>query len=162
MYQGKLNSVISKMLSEESPKVSNLSDEDKAKFRFGLALLGSLVPENFFDIPRLVGDRHSKEGLFYTIEYFDSDQLWFYGNKRMLLVVYEIKDKVSSCPLSIELELLDEENHRIIVKYQDASNPFSRNMYQKEEGKYYTSIPKYKELTLSQYLNIDAYKLKEE
>jgi hypothetical protein len=148
---------IQDLLDNGTPKLDNLSQEERKHHRFNLGVLGALVSENFFDLPKLPNNKHERAGFFYSLPYFDDETLWVMENTRMVLVVYEVKVSATSrssfCPLSIEVKTTDKNNFCVIVNDQSGQRTIKRNMLSCENGKYFTELSDYGNLTLSQLLN---------
>jgi len=152
------------LLSTKGPKIENLSDEERRYYRFGLSLLGFLIHDDFFDVPSLSDDRFSQTGLFYTIEYFDSDILWRMGNKRMLMVAWDVLAQRSSfCPFNIEMEFIDEKNFKLLFNDNIGLNnrPMTWDILSCEDGKYFTEISNFSNLKFSDLKNYTLRKAKE-
>jgi len=154
-----MNQIIKQYLDTEQPKITTLTDKEKRLYKAGIGILGTIVCEEFFDLPRLPKDKYSKEGLFYEIPYYDSDQLWTQSNQqRFLLVVYKIektKTGMSSwCPMRIDFKIIDEKNYSILVYDQSGERTVKRELMSCEDGKYYTEIDDYENVKLSELMNV--------
>jgi len=154
-----MNPTIKKLLETKQPKITTLSDKEKRIYKTGLTMLGAIISDDFFDIPRLPKDKYSTEGLFYEITYYDSDQLWTQSDgQRFLLVVYKIeKSKLgmsSRCPLRIDFKIVDEKNYGIYFYDQSGQRTVKRDLMSCEDGKYYTEIDNYDRVKLSKLVNI--------
>ena len=153
-----MNPIIKNYLETEQPKITNLTDKEKRIYEAGIGILGLIICDEFFDIPRLPKDKYSTEGLFYEITYYDSDQLWESDNQRFLLVVYKIhktKMGISSwCPMRIDFKIVDEKNYNILVYDQSSERTIKRELMSCEDGKYYTEVDNYKSVKLSELVNV--------
>jgi len=110
-------------------------------------------------LPRLPKDKYSREGLFYEIPYYDSDQLWTQSNQqRFLIVVYKIektKTGMSSwCPTRIDFKIVDEKNFSILVYDQSGERTIKRELMSCEDGKFYTEIDNYESVKLSELVGV--------
>ena len=149
-----MNQTIKTILNTEQPKITTLSDKEKRIYEAGIGILGAIIPDDFLDIPRLPKDKYSTNGLFYEIPYYDSEQLWCSDNQRFLLVVYKIENKSSWCPLRIDFKIVDEKNFGIYVYDQSGQRTIKRELMSCEDGIYYTEINNYKNVRLSELINI--------
>jgi len=154
-----MNPIIKNYLETEQPKITILSDKEKRFYKAGIGILGTIVCDEFFDLPRLPKNKYSIEGLFYEIPYYDSDQLWTQSNQqRFLLVVYKIeKGKVgmtSWCPMRIDFKIIDEKNFSILVYDQSGGRKIKKELMACEDGVYFTEISNYKSVKLSELVNI--------
>jgi len=149
-----MNQTIKAILDTEQPKITTLSDKEKRIYEAGIGILGAIIPDDFLDIPRLPKDKYSTNGLFYEIPYYDSEQLWCSDNQRFLLVVYKIENKSSWCPLRIDFKIVDEKNFGIYVYDQSGQRTIKRELMSCEDGIYYTEINNYKNVRLSELINI--------
>jgi len=153
-----VNPTIKNCLDTEQPKITTLTDKEKRIYESGLAILGLIVCEDFFNLPRLPKDKYSKEGLFYEIPYYDSEQLWESNNQRFLLVVYKIektKTGMSSwCPMRIDFKIIDEKNYSILVYDQSGERTVKRELMSCENGVHFTEISNYKSVKLSELVNV--------
>ena len=126
-----MNPTIKNCLDTEQPKINTLTDKEKKIYKTGLTVLGLIVCDDFFDLPRLSKDKYSTDGLFYEIPYYDSKQLWESNNQRFLLVVYKIektKTGMSSwCPMRIDFKIIDEKNYSILVYDQSGEELLKEN-----------------------------------
>jgi len=147
-----LNMTIEKILNEEKPKIDTLSDDIRNQYVKCLKALSIFVSEDFFDIPRLIGNKYEQEGYFYEIPYFDSEQLWESNNQIMLIVVYKIENKTSCCPLRIDMKVTDENNWSIYVYDQSGDRTIKRTFLENVQGVYYTEIVNYSSITLWELL----------
>lgn len=157
--------VIRDMLKTQKPKITTLTETEQKFYRSGLSMLGLCIPENFFDLPHLSNphERFDLEGLFYSIPYFDDEQLWSIGGSqtsRTLLVVYKLENRSSWCPFRIEVvhSLLDDgeidvNNFELVCHDQSGQRTVKRNIISRENGKLYTQIPNHESLTLSQLMD---------
>lgn len=143
-----LNRTIEKILNEEKPKIDTLSDDIRNQYVKCLKALSIFVSEDFFDIPRLIGNKYEQEGYFYEIPYFDSEQLWDFGNQIMLVVVYRLGNKSYFCPLRIDMKLIDADNWSIYVYDQSGERTIRKALLKNEKGVYYTDIVNYNSVTL--------------
>jgi len=157
---------IKELLQTKQPKISTLKEDEQKLYRGALAVLGMCVPENFFDMLHLPHHNYMRlaDGLYYSICYFDDEQLWSMSNKRSLLVVYQIKDHSSFCPFRIEVQhnftdhgFVDVNNYKIICVDQSGQRDTKKNLVHMEEGELYTQIPNHMELTLSQLMNFSNH-----
>jgi hypothetical protein len=108
-------------------------------------------------MPKLPEKRFDTDGLFYTIPYLDDETLWHSGNSRTLLVVWQVENRSSFCPLRIEVAITDAENFAIYV--YDQSSPEKTNkkaLILKENGTFYSEVKDYETVTLSQLIQHDA------
>lgn len=147
-----VNKTLKNILSEEYPKIETLSKEMMSMYTKCLKGLSAFISQDFFDIPRLIGDKYSQEGYFYEIPYFDSEQLLESGNQIMAIVVYKLYNKSSWCPLRIDMKLTDENNFGIYVYDQSGERTIKKTFIERIEGVYYTEIVNYSSITLSQLL----------
>ena len=154
-----MNPTIKNYLETEQPKITTLTDKEKRIYEAGIGILGSIVCDDFFDLPRLPKDKYSIEGLFYEIPYYDSDQLLTQSNQqRFLLVVYKIektKTGMSSwCPARIDFKIVDEKNYSILVYDQSGERTIKRELMSCEDGKYFTEIDNYESVKLSELVGV--------
>lgn len=110
------------------------------------------ISEDFLNMEVLPDDRLNHEGLFYNIPYFHSQTLWTCENQRNLLVVYEIKNKSSYCPLRIDIKIIDEDNFYIYVYNQSNDNQQKRILIGKENSEFITEIVNCSSIKLSELL----------
>jgi len=148
-----MNPTIKNYLETEQPKITILSDKEKRIYEAGIGILGTIISDDFFDIPRLPKNKYSTDGLFYEIPYYDSEQLWCSNSQRFLLVVYKIKNKSSRCPLRIDFKLVDEKNYGIYVYDQSGQRTVKRELMSCKDGIYYTEIDNYQSVRLSELVN---------
>ena len=154
-----MNPIIKNYLETEQPKITILSEKEKRFYETGISILGTIVCDDFFDLPRLPKNKYSSEGLFYEIPYYDSDQLWTQSNQqRFLLVVYKIeKGKVgmaSSCLMRIDFKIVDEKNFSILVYDQSGERTIKKELMSCEDGVYFTEISNYKSVKLSELVSV--------
>jgi len=153
-----MNPIIKKYLNTEQPKITTLTDKEKRIYEAGIGILGLIICEDFFDLPRLPKDKYSTKGLFYEIPYYDSEQLWESNQQRFLLVVYKIektKTGMSSwCPMRIDIKIIDEKNYSILVYDQSGERTVKRELMSCEDGKFYTEIDNYESVKLSELVNV--------
>jgi len=154
-----VNPTIKNCLDTEQPKITTLTDKEKRIYESGLAILGLIVCEDFFDLPRLPKNKYSTKGLFYEIPYYDSEQLWTQSNQqRFLLVVYKFektKTGMSSwCSMRIDFKIVDEKNYSILVYDQSGQRTVKRELMSCEDGKFYTDIDNYESIKLSELVNV--------
>ena len=128
-----MNQIIKQYLDTEQPKITTLTDKEKRLYKAGIGILGTIVCEEFFDLPRLPKDKYSMEGLFYEIPYYDSEQLWTQNNQqRFLLVVYKIeKTKTgmsSQCPMRIAFKIVNDKNYSILVYDQSGERTVKKRI----------------------------------
>lgn len=135
-----MNTTIKGMLETMKPKISTLSEREKMLYEAGIGLLGIFVCEDFFNIPKLPQDKYSTDGLFYTIPYYDDDQLWAIDNKRILLVVYKIENRSFCCPLRIDCDIEDKKNFKILVYDQSGERTSILELVSCENGTYTIQI----------------------
>ncbi|WP_297419060.1 hypothetical protein [Clostridium sp.] len=153
-----MNKIIENLLKTKQPKIQTLDKREKMLYEVGLGVLGSYISENFFDIPHLPKDKYSQNGLFYEIPYYDSDQLWCSDNQRMLLVVYQIKNKTSFCPLRIDFNITDKNNFNVWVYDQSGERTIKILFLGCENNKYFTEIDDYEKVKLSELVNVKSFK----
>ncbi|MNV61101.1 hypothetical protein D3C71_1535950 [compost metagenome] len=155
-------------LKHQEPKIKELDQQERMYYKGALGMLGLFIPENFFDLPALgdFSNRFSVEdGLYYEIPYFDSDQLWSYGNKRTLLVVLQIEKRSSIGVFRIEVEHtfldngdIDGKNFKIICYDQPVGQRhIPKEMIVRENGVFYTQIPGHGNMTLSQLMDFKSH-----
>lgn len=163
MLNKEIHPFIKEMVETQKPKIENLSDLERRYYRFGLALLGYLIREDFFDIPKLPEERFSQEGLFYTVEYYDSEQLWTIDNTRIILVLWEVKNGGSHCPLNLSLQVNDEKNYKLVLNDNVGTGQRSMRwtILECENGAFYTEMPDFKDLRLSQLVNYTSRKMRD-
>jgi len=153
-----MNPIIKNYLDTEQPKITTLTNKEKRLYETGIRILGTIICDKFFDLPRLSKDKYSIDGLFYEIPYYDSEQLWESNNQRFLLVVYKIektKTGMSSwCPMRIDFKLLDEKNYSILVYDQSGERTVKRELMSCENGVHFTEISNYKSVKLSELVNV--------
>jgi len=128
-----MNPTIKNCLDNEQPKITNLTDKEKRIYEAGIGILGLIICDEYFDIPRLPKDKYSMEGLFYEIPYYDSEQLWTQNNQqRFLLVVYKIeKTKTgmsSQCPMRIDFKIVNDKNYSILVYDQSGERTVKKRI----------------------------------
>lgn len=154
-----MNSRIKAILEHNKPKLPNLSETEMNIYKLGLTVVSRFVGEEFLDLDPLPKDRFSKEGLFFTMPYFDDEQLWCSDNQRILLVIYEVSKKDgrigSICPLRIDFKM-EEKDFKVIVYNQNLPSTLKRNLISYESGQYYTEIDGHDKLKLSELLNVDT------
>jgi hypothetical protein len=139
------------------PKIQNLDSDTVEKFLAGYGLMNTILSENFFDIPKLPEDKYSEDGLFYHLDYFDSEMLLLTGKEWELLTVYKIENKVSMCPYRISLRISDEGNFYLCGTDQWLNNParrsFSVTLATVEKDSIFEGdIPNLKNLRLSELI----------
>jgi len=150
-----INLTIKNLLKTEQPKITNLSDKEKRLYKAGIGILGTIVCDDFFDLPRLPKDKYNTDGLFYDIPYYDSDQLWTQDNQRFLLVVYKIENKSAWCTMRIDFKIINEKNFSFLVYDQSGERTIKRELMSCEDGIYYTEIDNYNNIKLSELVNIE-------
>jgi hypothetical protein len=148
------------MLRVEIPKLS-LENSEKRVYVLGLGLLGIVVQDTFFDIPRISGDIFSQSGLFYRIPYFDSDMLCSTKTQCDLLVVYKVENGSVSCPLRLEFRYEAEDDLEIIIKDQSKGRTVSKTLLLHKGVASYSAIDDLAKLTLTGlvYLGYEGYKI---
>ncbi|OME55506.1 hypothetical protein BSK59_13600 [Paenibacillus odorifer] len=156
------NFIIEMAKSSKKPKIINLSDEEIKAYKTGLQMLGLSVCEDFFDLPVIdLSNKYSHDGLFYEIPFYSAEQLWVQSNQRCLVVVYEIKNKSSWCPLRIDFKFEIKENtvdYWLYVYDQDGNRPTKWELTAKEGNQIYTTIPEHEKIKLSELI---GYKRKD-
>ncbi|WCK57390.1 hypothetical protein PP175_25320 (plasmid) [Aneurinibacillus sp. Ricciae_BoGa-3] len=148
-----MNSMIQHLLETKVPKIKNLSEKERNIYEVGLKLFARVVSEDFLDIPELPADKYGKDGLFYEIPYFDSEQLWEDdGKQRMLLVVCQIQDKSSFYPLRIDFKFDVEEklNFWFYVYDQSGERTVKKELISCENDEYFSQINNYNTVKLSE------------
>ena len=129
-----MNKIIQELLDNSQPKIECLKEDERKLYEAGLGVLGVLISENFFDIPKLPVDKYSTDGLFYEIPYYDSEQLWCSDNQRFLLVIYHIKNRSSFCPLRLDFKIVDMKNYAIYVYIQWGERTVKKEFFSCENG----------------------------
>lgn len=147
-----MNTVIQGLLDKSTPKIECLSENERKIYEAGLRLLGTIVSEDFFDLPKLSDSKYSMDGLFYEIPYYDSEQLYSSDNQRFLLVVYHIHNRSSCCPLRIDFKLVDMKNYAIYVYIQWGERPLKKEFFCCENSEWFSSYTDYETLKLSDLL----------
>ena len=143
------------MVEKRSPSISTLSNEEKKAYVVGLKMLALTISDDFFDIPKLPSAKYSKDGLFYEIPYFSSEQLWTQDNQRMLVVVYKIEKKSSMCPLRIDFKFEvkeDSVDYWLYVFDQSGERTVKWELVVKENGENYTTIPEHETIKLTELI----------
>jgi hypothetical protein len=148
-----MNSVIKQMLDNESPKISTLDEKEKKLYKAGLGILGTIISSDFFDLPRLSTDKYSKDGVFYSIPFYDDTQLWACSNKRMLLIVYHIYNRGSWCPFRIDFEFTDTKNFRIIAYDQSGQRTIPSEFIACVNSEWFTQIENHNGVKLSELVS---------
>lgn len=138
-----MNKTIEELLKTES-KLKNLSKEMKQVHLAGIGILGSIINDDFFDVPKLPKDRFDHNGVFYNIPYFDDEQLvldsTINGKCVNVLTVYEVENRRSGCPLRIDFTLNSEKDFVMKLYFQLVSEPNSEILLESLDGKYYETL----------------------
>lgn len=150
-----MNTTINELVDHTETKIQ-MGDREKNRYKVGLKLLASFISENFLDIPLLPDDRFSKDGLFYIIPYIHRESVYENGNSYTLLVVYQIENGASHCPLRINFEPQDKNNFRLNVIDQFPARNIYKSLILREDGEFTTQIPDYATVTLSTLLSGDC------
>lgn len=150
-----MNKTLKEIIERQQPKLPNLTKKEKGLYQFGLRLLSELVCEEFLDIPELPVNRFDTVGLFYSIPYFHDEMLYHIKKNRILLVVYKVEAKSSFCPLRIDMDITDKENFSLTVYDQSGEKTRKHLLFSREKGKYYTEIPEYETILLSELIELN-------
>jgi hypothetical protein len=149
-----MNTFLKELIKTESPKIVNLDSKEQDYYLLGMKLLSVLVCEEFFDIPKLPSTRFDKDGLYYSLPYFDDDALWSSGNSRTFLVLYKVENKSSYCPLRLDIVADSEKDYSIFVYDQTGLKTIKKRLVVKENGEYFTDIKDYSTVVLSKLIDI--------
>ena len=139
---------LKELVTVSKPKIETLDKKEGALYKFGIDLLSAVTCEEFLDLPLLPDNRFDTDGLFYTIPYFHDDMLWSNGLSRMVLVVWEVRERSSFCPMQISFEFTDRDNYNLIVHDQTGERTTRKSLFQKDKGQTYTDIPNCRTITL--------------
>lgn len=148
-----MNSVLMDKLKTLSPKIKDLEEHEIRHHKASIGLFATFINDDFFDLPERPEKRFEKDGLYYSIPYFDDNMLYISDNTRDVIVVYQIENGSSFCPFRISVRLVDENEYNIYIHDQSGERSIKRLLVEKEDGKYYSEIPHYHNLKLSDYLN---------
>lgn len=135
------------------PKIDQLSETERSIYRYGLMVLASFTNDEFIDVPLLPDNRFEADGLYYTIPYFHDEMLWTNGKCRTLLVLWQVENNSSYCPLRIDLELEENSDCKLIIYDQRGDWTTKKLFVQREGTSYYTELTAHDTVTLSQLLN---------
>lgn len=145
-----MNQLIKNMVNNLKPKLQ-WDEKEKKLYEASLLLLASTVCQEFIDIPKLPKDRFSRDGLFYTIPFYDDETMYSSGGlQRLVLVVWRVINKSSYCPLRIDVKIVDANNFYIIIYDQGGEKTEKRELLIRENGTYYSQVKDYNKITLSQ------------
>lgn len=150
-----MNATINELVQNTETKLQ-MNERDSNRYKIGLKLLASFVGEDFLDIPVLPEDRFSQDGLFHTVPYFHDDMVYDNGRSYNLVVVYQVENGASHCPLRIDFEIQDEKNFKINVIDQLPARNIYKSLILREDGEFTTQIPDYATVTLSSLLSGDC------
>lgn len=148
-----MNNHLLEMSVERQPLLTNLSDEEKKAYTTGLKMLAIAVCEDFIDLPELSSHKYDRNGLFYSIPYFNDETLWTQDNQRTILVVYEIKNRSSFCPLRIDFKYIVKEktvDYWLYVYDQTGERSVKWELVASENNENYTTIHEYETIKLSE------------
>lgn len=143
---------------KEEPKLKSLSEKERGIYKFAIELLGITVGEKFLDLPPLPQDKYSTDGLYYSIPYLDDERLCEMGNAIMLLVVYQIENGSSCCPLRIDFKFNSKESYSLIIYDQSGQRTEKRLLFSREEEKYFSEIKDYQTVLLSELMDFKNLK----
>ncbi|WP_431785948.1 hypothetical protein [Paenibacillus lactis] len=153
-----MNNKLYKMSDERSPLISSLSEEEILAYEIGLKLLGISVSDDFLDIPEMSLHKSEKDGLYYEIPYYNSEQLYTQDNQRMLIVVYSFTDGSYCCPLRIDFKYINKENETdywLYVYDQSGQKTRKWELVAHENGRSYTMIPEHSTIKLSELIGYE-------
>lgn len=148
-----MNNLLIDKLNNLSPKIETLDEYEIRHYKASIALFATFINEDFFDLPERPENRFEKDGLYYSIPYFDDNILDVIDNTRDIVVVYQIENGASFCPFRISFRLVDENEYSIYIHDQSGERSIKRLLVEKEDDKYFSEIPHYNDLKLSDYIN---------
>lgn len=146
-----MNDVIRSLLMVGNPKATNLNEVVSKGYRQGLELLGKIVSDEFFDIPKFSDSKEAAD-IVYTIPYFDDKRLWYKSKQWVLLAVFKLKNGEYALCMHIEFRCRDESNYSLVVCDDMGDYVNEYTLIRVENGRCFTQIPSFKNMTLHRLL----------